>query len=247
MATGRSTLLQSLKDMSMKGSSIVAPKNLKRSAGVRNIPAMLLMIALHNADAVFPPEAVVKITHMLTVVGRQVSISNPSNKASGKRPVRKTLEKRNFMGRPMRYGHAAKVPSCINELSLKFDAAALSCDNSSARPDNRNIKVTPYLPINNSGRRTPPLDPREGHILASATATNIPTRKKFLFAKSFALSNIAPNPSLERGDGLDAFFSAVRRCPLSAEMGANICSSTPPPRGCLVSPVTIPTENVDTG
>lgn len=42
------------------------------------IPAKLLMTAPNNAVATLPPAAVVKMTHMLIVVGKHVKIKRPS-------------------------------------------------------------------------------------------------------------------------------------------------------------------------
>jgi hypothetical protein len=60
---------------------MLAPKKRISKAGVKKIPPRLLMTALHSDDATFPPAAEVRKMHILTVVGRQVRMSNPSSSA----------------------------------------------------------------------------------------------------------------------------------------------------------------------
>jgi hypothetical protein len=103
--------------MKPKGRWMDCPKKRNSNAGVRNIPAKLLMTALQSDDATLPPEDDVSKMHMLIVVGKQVSMSKPSKSAGGKRLGRKVL--RAFVkGRPTRKGHTPNVTSCTAPFNL---------------------------------------------------------------------------------------------------------------------------------
>ena len=151
-------MLQSFQTMARNGSWTSVPKNRKSKAGVKKIPATLLITALHRAEATFPSADDVRITHMLTVVGRQVRISNPSKRGGDKTFGRNFLIAR-VKGRPTKKGQAAKVDSWIAVLSLMLEKASFSSDISRDRPESRKIKATPNFPINSSGLKRPPFFP----------------------------------------------------------------------------------------
>ena len=153
--TGSNTLLQSLRTISVNGSWMEVPKNCRSKAGVKNTPPRLLITALHNDDATFPPAADVRKIHMLTVVGKQVRMRMPSSSAGGRR-FGKNVARTYFNGTPTRKGHTTNVDNCTAALSLWLDAASFSSDSSSESPDSRKIKVTPNFPIKSSGLRSPP-------------------------------------------------------------------------------------------
>jgi len=101
---------------------------------VRNIPARLLITALHRADATFPPAVLVRMTHILTVVGRHIIMRTPSRREEGKKfgtNARIAFVK----GLPTRKGHAVNDIIWISRFNFKFDAALASWDNSSDRPE----------------------------------------------------------------------------------------------------------------
>ena len=85
-----------------------APKKCKRRAGVANIPAKLLMTALHSAVATFPPEADVRKMHMFIVVGRQLMIKMPSSNDDGNRFGMQVL-RMVVTGSPTSNGQATKL------------------------------------------------------------------------------------------------------------------------------------------
>lgn len=68
-------------------------------------------------------------------------------------------------------------------MSLTFATAFVNSDASKESPESRKIRVTPNLPMNNSGRKIPPFLPSDGKAFARLTATNMPRRKKLLLAK----------------------------------------------------------------
>ena len=158
LPTGSMTLLTSFETISRKGSWTWVPKNRRISAGVRSIPAMLLMTALQRAEATLPPADDVRITHILTVVGRQVRISNPSNRGAG-RMVGKNFFIAWVKGSPTKNGQTANVTNCMDVLSLMFENAPFNSDTSRDSPESKKIKVTPNFPINSSGFNMPPFVP----------------------------------------------------------------------------------------
>ena len=177
------------------------PKNRKSSIGVMKIPERLLMTAFHRAVATLPLAAVVRITHMLTVVGRQVRIRSPS-RSGGLSRLGRNFSRNAVMGRPTSRGHKPNVVNSTEAFSLWFDAACWSSESSKDRPDKRKIHATPNFPMNNSALKRPPLFPNyrgdllsaevshvdnrydrsltAGNARARPTATNIPNKKKFL-------------------------------------------------------------------
>lgn len=84
------------------------PKKRSKSSGVMKIPAKLLMTALKRAVATLPPAAVVRITHMLTVVGKHVNMRSPSRRGAERR-FGKTFSRNRVKGSPTRKGHTRKV------------------------------------------------------------------------------------------------------------------------------------------
>jgi hypothetical protein len=101
------------------------PKNLKSSAGVKKIPAILLITVLHSEVATFPPDADVKMIHMLIVVGRHVKIKRPSSNCLERRDGANSSNP--FVnGRPTKNGQAPNVISWIRPFSFKFAAAFVS-------------------------------------------------------------------------------------------------------------------------
>lgn len=93
------------------------PKNFKSSMGVIKIPDRLLITAFHKAVATLPPAAVVRITHMLTVVGRQVKMSSPSLNGSLKR-LGVNLAKNDVSGSPTNKGHKPNVVNNTEAFNL---------------------------------------------------------------------------------------------------------------------------------
>lgn len=134
------------------------PKNFNNSMGVTKMPDRLLITAFHRAVATLPPAEVVKMTHMLTVVGRQVKINSPSRNGSLRRPGR-NLPRNDVSGRPTNKGHNPKVVNKTDAFNLWLEAACLSSDSSKESPERRKIQATPNLPMNNSARKRPPLLP----------------------------------------------------------------------------------------
>mmetsp|Transcript_13843 Transcript_13843/g.25044 ORF Transcript_13843/g.25044 Transcript_13843/m.25044 type:complete len:269 (-) Transcript_13843:216-1022(-) len=186
-ATGNNTLLHNFDTNPKNGSSILFPKNLNNNAGVIKIPAKLLMTVLHNAVATFPPLADVNKMHMLIVVGKHIRISIPSNNGFGNK-FGKKVSRPLVNGRPTRKGHAPNVAAWIIAFSFMFFAALLSSASLRLRPERRKMTVTPYFPMNSSGRSRLPFLPSSGKSLASETATTIPSKKKFFDTKAFVLS-----------------------------------------------------------
>ena len=84
------------------------PKKRSKSKGVIKIPAKLLMTALKRAVATLPPAAVVRMTHILTVVGRQVKIRSPSLSGAERRSG-KALARNLVKGSPTKNGQTPKV------------------------------------------------------------------------------------------------------------------------------------------
>lgn len=150
--------MQSFDTSSKNGSSIDVPKNLKSKAGVSNIPAMLLMTVLHRAVATFPPDAVVKMIHMLIVVGRQVSIKRPSSNGL-ERSDGANSSKPFVNGTPTKNGHTPNVMSWIRPFNFKFAAALVSSESLRLSPERRKMTVTPNFPMNSSGFSMPPFLP----------------------------------------------------------------------------------------
>ena len=110
LPTGNKTLLHNFETNSKKGSSIDFPKNLKSNAGVKNIPAKLLITVLHNAVAILPPDAEVSKMHILIVVGKHANINSPSSNGLGSN-VGKNAPIPLVNGRPTKKGHAPNVMS----------------------------------------------------------------------------------------------------------------------------------------
>lgn len=106
-----------------------------------NIPAALLITALHSEHATFPPEVDVSTTHMLIVVGRQVSINNPSRSGRG----RMLNDSSAFVsGRPMQNGHTTNVANCIAMFNDTFEIASDNSDKRKLNPERRKMVATPY-------------------------------------------------------------------------------------------------------
>jgi len=150
--TGNKTLLHNLLTNSKNGSSIALPKNHNSSAGVNDIPAILLMTVLHSAVATLPPLADVNSMHMLIVVGKHVRMSTPSSSGFGSRAGR-IFSMPLVRGKPTKNGQAPKVVSWMRMFSFMFFAALASSDILRDRPERRKIMVTPYFPMNSSGQR----------------------------------------------------------------------------------------------
>ena len=72
------------------------------------MPDRLLMTAFHSAVATLPPADVVRMTHILTVVGRHVKMSSPSRSGSLRRPGR-NFSRKDVSGSPTNRGHNPKV------------------------------------------------------------------------------------------------------------------------------------------
>ena len=106
--TGKRTLLHNFKTIAANGSSMDSPKNRRSRAGVTKMPITLLITALQSADATFPPAAVVRMMHMLMVVGRQVSISSPSRIDLGNK-LGRNAPNPFVSGRPTRKGQATNI------------------------------------------------------------------------------------------------------------------------------------------
>lgn len=156
--TGSKTLLHSFDTSSKNGSSIDFPKNLNSKAGVKKIPAMLLITVLQSDVATFPPDADVKIMHILIVVGRHVKIKSPSSNglersdgASASSPFVK--------GTPTKNGQTPNVMSWMRPFNFKFAAAFVSSDIFRLSPERRKIMATPYFPMKSSGLSTLPFFP----------------------------------------------------------------------------------------
>ena len=158
LPTGKRTLLQSLDTNSTKGSSMLLPKNLNSKMGVMKIPDILLITALHKAEATFPPDADVRMMHMLMVVGRHVKMRSPSSRALGKRfGANNSIP---FVsGKPAKNGQAPNVMACINPFSFMFVAAFVSSESLRLRPERRKMDVTPYFPMKSSGLNMLPFFP----------------------------------------------------------------------------------------
>lgn len=144
--------------MEKKGSVTCFPTNRKSNAGVTNIPARLLMTALHNEEATLPPAADVSMMHMLTVVGRHVRMRSPSRSVGGSK-LGANFRMPLVTGSPTRNGQAANVPSWMAAFSLKLEKAFVNSDSSRDRPESKNMNATPNFPMNSSGRRKLPLLP----------------------------------------------------------------------------------------
>lgn len=140
--TGNNTLPHSFFTISKNGRLISRlPKNSINSAGVINIPATLLITALHSEQATFPPDVDVSTTHMLIVVGRHVSINSPSMSGRGKM----LNDPSTFVnGRPMQNGHTANVANCIAMFSDTFEIASDNSDRRKLNPERRKMVATPY-------------------------------------------------------------------------------------------------------
>ena len=134
------------------------PKKRRSSIGVIKIPDKLLITAFQRAVATLPPAEVVKITHMLTVVGKHVKIKSPSLRGSLKR-LGRNLAKKDVSGRPTNKGHNPKVVSNTEAFNLWFEAACLSSESSNERPERRKMQATPNLPMKSSALKRPPLLP----------------------------------------------------------------------------------------
>ena len=83
---------------------------------------ILLMTALHIADAALPPDVDVSIMHMLTVVGKVVMMSKPSAKPEGMR-LGNIVVNNLRRGTPMQNGQKAKSNRFTRPFSLKLEAA----------------------------------------------------------------------------------------------------------------------------
>mmetsp|Transcript_28032 Transcript_28032/g.56314 ORF Transcript_28032/g.56314 Transcript_28032/m.56314 type:complete len:224 (+) Transcript_28032:627-1298(+) len=176
--TGSKTLLHSFDTSSKNGSSIVVPKNLNSSAGVKKIPAILLITVLHSEVATFPPDADVKMMHMLIVVGRHVKIKSPSSNGL-ERSDGANSSSPFVNGTPTKNGQAPNVMSWMRPFNFKFAAAFVSSESLRLSPERRKIMVTPYFPMKSSGLSILPFFPSSGNSFAKETATPIPMRKKF--------------------------------------------------------------------
>ena len=179
-------------------------------------PARFVRTALQIEVATFPPAADVSIMHILTVVGRQVMINRPSTNAGGIR-FGKTFVKRYLRGKPIINGHNPNITSPISPFSLILETASVNSEVCKERPERRKIMPTPYFPMKSSGRKMPPLTPScqrqknylssnkeleivfaiclmyvltDGNNFANVTATNIPTRKKFVLTNFFICDKI---------------------------------------------------------
>ncbi len=134
------------------------PKNCKSKAGVIKMPAMLLMQVLHNADATFPPDAEVRIMHILIVVGKHVIIKRPSRRDFGnKLGANASIPLVN--GSPARNGQAPKVMAWIIPFNFILAKALVSSANLRLNPERRKMEVTPYFPMKSSGLNTLPFFP----------------------------------------------------------------------------------------
>ena len=131
------------------------PKKRSKRAGVTKIPKMLPITALHKAVATFPPAELVNKIHIFTVVGRHVKISNPSNNVDGNKLGHSFLNNCTN-GIPANNGHAKNDNPCVNTFNLIFAKASVNSDNSKDNPDIKKMNITPYFPMNNSGRSIPP-------------------------------------------------------------------------------------------
>ena len=109
-----------------------------------NIPATLLNTALHNEQAIFPPEVDVRTTHMLIVVGRHDSINSPSRSGRGSRKLLLNDPSAFVNGRPMQKGHTTNVANCIAMFNDTFDIASESSDRRKLNPESRKMVATPY-------------------------------------------------------------------------------------------------------
>ena len=112
------------------------------------------------------------------VVGRQLKISKPSIRGWGRIPG-KNISMHFVIGNPTKNGQAPKVIVWINPFNFIFDAAFVSSCSLRLMPLIRKMVVTPYFPMNNSGRMTLPFLPSSGNNLANETAAIIPSKKKF--------------------------------------------------------------------
>jgi len=131
--TGKSTFLHSFATTSKKGTVTVLPKNAINNSGVTNTPSKLPITALQSAEATLPPADRVKITHMLTVVGRQDRIKMPSSNVE--LPTIPKLLKTEVMGTPNRKGHAKKDVNWTNVFNFQLVAAFLNSETSIDNPD----------------------------------------------------------------------------------------------------------------
>jgi hypothetical protein len=100
---------------------------------------MLLVTALHTAAATLPLAAAVKMTHMLTVVGKQVVMSIPSNNGRGSTFRNTTLDN----GTPTPMGHARNKMACMSMFNGRFVMALVNWDNSNESPVRRKMNETP--------------------------------------------------------------------------------------------------------
>lgn len=156
--TGSKTLLQSFDTSSKNGSSIDFPKNLNSNAGVKKIPAILLITVLHSDVATFPPDADVRMIHMLIVVGRQVKIKSPSSNGLERSDGASTSNP--FVtGTPTKNGQTPNVMSWMRPFNFKFAAAFVSSASLRLSPESKNIMVTPYFPMKSSGLSILPFFP----------------------------------------------------------------------------------------
>ena len=134
------------------------PKKRSKSIGVMKIRARLLMTALKRAVATLPPAAVVKMTHILTVVGKQVKMSSPSLRGADRR-FGKALARKRVKGSPTSNGQSPNVVKRTDPFNLWLEAACFSSESSRERPDKRKMQATPNLPTKRSARSVPPLFP----------------------------------------------------------------------------------------
>ena len=143
--TGNKTLPHNFFTISKNGKLISRfPRNIINRAGVINIPATLLVTALHNEQATFPPEVDVRTTHMLIVVGRHVSINSPSRSGRGSRKLLLNDPSAFVNGRPMQKGHTTNVANCIAMFNDTFDIASESSERRKLNPESRKMVATPY-------------------------------------------------------------------------------------------------------
>ena len=118
-----------------------SPKNRRSRAGVTKMPITLLITALQSADATFPPAAVVRMMHMLMVVGRQVSISSPSRIDLGNK-LGRNAPNPFVSGRPTRKGQATMVLKLCSKVLLPVGEKYYSPKNRRSRAGVTKMPIT---------------------------------------------------------------------------------------------------------
>ncbi len=102
--------------------------------------------------------------------------------------------------------------------SFTLVMASFSSDNSRDTPDRRKMQVTPNLPMNSSGLSIPPLTPREGKVLAKATAVAIPSKNEFFWIIFWILVNAGDNDDDELLSLLPPPVAMVFMCKAELEL-----------------------------